>query len=248
MLARGLPSWHEKPMWKAALTLCFLSQATACVIVDESYEAPAAITARWSFQDLATQSPATCPEGFDTVAVNHQALDEFGPYGPVYVDLYDCSAATGTSLLDPAVYETWIEVSNHDRTKLYASSLSSVLDVIERDVTFDAEILNDGGYFFLSWDLIGDVSNRALGCSEAGVETVVATSSSPTSTETDEFPCRDEFGVTGAFLAGDYTVSLSATHGDRPVSSEPLTLESRTIRDRNRVTDLGHVSLPIPGK
>jgi len=235
-------------MWKTALSLCLLSQAAACVVVDESYEAPAAISSRWSFLDLATQTPTSCPEGFDTVAVNHQAIDEFGPYGPVFIDLYDCTAERGTSLLDPAVYETWIEVTNHDRTRLYASSLSSVLDVVERDATFEAEILNDGGYFFLSWDLVGDDSNRTLACSDARVTTIVASSSSATSMETDEFPCRDEFGVTGAFLAGDYTVSLSATNGERPVTSEPLQLDSRAIRDRNRVTDLGHVSLPIPGK
>jgi hypothetical protein len=234
-------------MWKTALTLCLVSQAAACVIVDDSYESPAAITARWSFFDLATNTPSGCPDGFDTVAVNHQALDEFGPYGPVIIDLYDCNAVSGTSLLDPAVYETWIDVTSHDRTRLYASSLSSVLDVIDRDATFEAELLNDGGYFFLSWDLIGEVSNRSLACGDASVDSIVATSSSASSTETDTFPCTDEFGVTGGFLAGDYTVSLSAMTGERPVTSEPLVLADRPIQNRNRVTDLGHVSLPIPG-
>lgn len=237
---------------------CFVavvaSQATACVIVDDDDPIEAAsIRAQWSFENIATGQTTGCPAGFNTVALNSQEVDLDGrPIGPLIVDLFDCGAKTGRSApLAPSVYQTWIEVTNASGSETYASSLSAIVDVIDTDKTFTASILNDGGYFSLSWDLVGEATNERLACSEVpGIDAIEAISTSvttPTNAATDQFTCSDHFGVTGGFLQGAYTVSITALENDLALG-EPVTLSSKTIGDRNAVTDLGHVEIPIAGR
>jgi hypothetical protein len=63
--------------------------------------------------------------------------------------------------------------------------------------------------------------------------------------ETDRFACNDHFGITAGFLQGDYTVQLSATSGEIVLNETPVILDSKRILDRNRITDLGTVSIPV---
>jgi hypothetical protein len=236
---------------KLSLAVTLATQAAACVIVDDdgSYAA-SAITMRWTFQDLETQQATACPAGFDTVAVGTQAVDALGPYGATIVDLYDCGDAAGTGLFDPGVYDTWMEVMTPDLSSAYADSLITTVDVFDRDAFVDNEILNDGGYFLLSWDLIGETSNRVLGCADAGVDQIEAVSASATNAEqttTDAFACGDHFGITGGFVTGDYTVTLRLSNDGRPIDGA-VDLSTRTVNDRNKVTDLGHVMIPIAGR
>ena len=241
--------WGIMSLLKLSLASLLVSQAAACVIEDDSFVAASAITTRWTFQDLATQQTTACPTGFDTVAVNTQAVDAIGPFGPTFVDLYDCDAAAGTGLFDPGVYDTWMEVTTPDLSQLYGDSLTSEVDVFNRDAFVDNDILNDGGYFALSWDLVGETSNRALSCADANVNQIDAVSVSIASRdamETDQFTCDDHFGVTGAFLKGDYTVTLQLSNKGRPVDGS-ADLATQTINSRNSVTDLGHIKIPIAG-
>jgi len=228
------------------------------VIYDDGYyddgyydePAPALITAQWHFQDLATQTETGCPAGFDTVALHSQALDRNGrATGPLVIDLFDCIDGGGTSdWLYPDVYQTWLEVSNFDRTRIYAESTSTVVDVIERDATVESQILNDGGYFSLSWDLVGATSNRTLACSEIGATQIELGSTSDRGAITDQFACADRFGVTGGFVQGDYALQLTAKAAGGATLGEPVTLDNKTIRDRNRITDLGFMSIPIANR
>jgi hypothetical protein len=225
------------------------SQAAGCVI--ESGFEIATIEARWTFVDEATDLTTGCPAGFDTVALNSQPIDDFGPIGPVTIDLFDCGDRVGASALEPAVYQTWIDVTDFNNTALYAQSLSAVVDVIETDKTFDASIVNDGGYFKYEWELVGEQSNQRLACSDVdGLDTIESIGTSISSAENvaaDQFPCDDHVGVTGSFLQGAYTVSITALANDRALG-EPVALTNRAIRDRNRVTELGLVNIPIAGR
>ena len=65
--------------------------------------------------------------------------------------------------------------------------------------------------------------------------------------ETDQFACDDHFGVTGSFLKGDYSVTLQLSNNGRPVDGT-TNLATQTINDRNSVTDLGHITIPITGR
>jgi hypothetical protein len=144
----------------------------------------------------------------------------------------------------------WIEIVDQNNTMLYAKSLSAIVDVTVIDKTFNAQILNDGGYFQLAWVLRGAVSNNALTCAQAGaagLETVGTDVSNPTSSLSDIWNCSDGSGITADYLAGTYTVSVAALNAmDQSIGTAPV-LTNRVINDRNRVTDLGTVTVPITG-
>src|SRR5262249_31527414 len=141
----------------------------------------ASITARWSLRNMLDGATTACPTGFDTVDLVMQPIDANGdPVGPAAEDLFDCSAKTGVATdLFPDVYKVGSEIMNPDRMKTYAQSLSQVIDVRKADDTFSAEVLNDGGYFQLGWDLVGKTSNRPVQCTQiAGLDTIKAVSTS----------------------------------------------------------------------
>jgi hypothetical protein len=243
-------------MRKLGSVVLLVAGASGCVIVEDDgyggggyYEEPALITAHWQFKDLATDQTTACPAGFDTVAVNSLPVDPAGrPSGQVIIDLFDCADGVGlTDPLDPDVYQTWIGVTNTDGTKMYAESTTTTVDIIERDAAVDTEILNDGGYFSLAWDLVGATSNSKLACTELGATKIALSTATSVRAEADEFGCGDHFGVTGGFVKGDTSVTLTLTNGESNVA-EPVILDNKTILDRNRITDLGSVSIPIANR
>jgi len=48
-------------------------------------------------------------------------------------------------------------------------------------------------------------------------------------------------------LQGAYTVSIDAFDNGKALG-QPVNLANRTIHDRNQVTDLGHINIPITGR
>jgi hypothetical protein len=214
----------------------------------------AVVSATWSIKTTAGSS-ATCPPGFDTAALYNQEVNAttLVPIGQPIIDLFDCAAGRGSSApLPAAVYQTWVEIANHDNTQVYAQSLSAIVDVVATDKTFSAEILTDGGYFLLSWDLIGASSNQPLSCAQAGaaggVEAVSTDVASSTNTASDIFTCDDHQGVTSGFKAATYTVSVAALNaGMQSIGTAP-TLTNKRINAPNKVTDLGNLMIPITGK
>lgn len=232
------------------------SQATGCIISSDDAPEDAFVTAQWSFRNVASQANTGCPAGFATVALYNQEVDSNDrPIAgiPPEIDLFDCIDGSGTTGAIPAVaYETWYEVTNGDGGALYGQSLAAIVDVTIEDKTFSASILNDGGYFSLSWILRGDTSARTLNCSEIpnidGVE-IVTTLTSGGAAVVDKFDCGAAFEISGGLLQGSYTVSVDAFQDGAGGGAlgEPVTLTNRTIADRNDVTDLGTITLPIDG-
>jgi cysteine-rich repeat protein len=214
----------------------------------------AAITASWQLKNLATNSAAACPRDYDTAAIYNQPIDAAGNnVGTPVIDLFDCIAKTGTaSNLEPTRYLTWVEITNHDNTSVFAKSLSAVVDVTNADKSFAAEILVDGGYFQMQWNLVGKNSGQPRTCAQAGaaggVESVATDVSTPANAASDRFDCEDGYGVTAGFLAATYTVSISALNGaDQAVGTAP-TLTNKIIGEKNAVTDLGTIMIPIDGQ
>jgi hypothetical protein len=212
----------------------------------------AAISARWSLRNMIDGATTMCPAGFDTVQLIALPIDANGdPVAEPSVDLFDCKTRTGiTTDLVPDVYRVWLEVRSHDLATLYAQSLSQVLDVRQTDEVFSADILNDGGYFQLSWDLIGKATNRPLDCAQvAGLDTLKTISTSVADARRaydDELVCEDHTTVTGGLLQGAYTISIGAMAGDR-LLGKAATLTNKVIGGQNRVTDLGLITIPIDG-
>jgi len=241
-------------MQRLALATLIASQAAGCVIYDDGYTEPvyedATITGEWTFHNIATSSNTGCPTGFGTVRMISQPVDDrLAPIGEPFIDLFDCIDGRHTSaLLPPDVYQVWLEVVSDSGSSLYAQSTSKIVDVIERDALFSAQILNDGGYFLLDWQLRGEVSNQTLSC--AGVDSVEILSTLSGSTEAvgDKFRCGDGSGLTAGLLNGAYTLSIAALDAsDRSLGTAPP-ITSKAIRDRNQITDLGLITIPIQGR
>jgi len=235
-------------------TVALASTIAACVIHvdDRDTTEVATIAARWSFRNMADGATTRCPAGFDTVQLFALPIDDQGTaLGEPSIDLFDCDATTGASRdLFPDLYQVWIEVRSHDLVALYAQSLSQIMDVRFADQSFTTDVLNDGGYFQLSWDLVGAASKRPLGCSQVtGLDSVLAVSTSVIDAHRiydDRRPCADHAGVSGGLLQGDYTVTIAAMAGAQQVGA-PITFTRQTIAAPNRVTDLGAITIPIDG-
>ncbi len=227
------------------------SQAAGCIITSGDDTEDAFITANWKITHLAPEMNISCPPGFDTAALYNQPVDSnFNPFGSAIVDLFDCEAHSGTSApLAPGIYQSWIEIANHDNTSVYAQSLSAIVDVIDQDKTFSAQILENGGYFQLQWNLVGAQSNQSLSCAAAGAAggvDVTGTVVSSTEANSDVFDCEDFFGITAGYRAATYTVSVSALDGsESPLGIAPAM--TKTIGERNAVTNLGTINIPIDG-
>jgi hypothetical protein len=232
------------------------SQATGCIITsgdDDDVFDEATITAQWSFKNVANNQTTGCPNGFNTVALHSQELDAAdNPIGLPIIDLFDCIDTRHDSAPLPAsVYESWIEVTTSGGASLYAKSLSAIVDVTQVDKTFSATILNDGGYFQVGWNLRGAQSGAPLQCRDIpnidGVE-IISTVTGGTQAVVDKFDCEAGIDVSDGLLQGSYTVSVDAFQDGAGALGPPVNLTNRAIRDRNGVTDLGTVTLPITGK
>lgn len=235
------------------------SQTAACVIHTDDHghsggggggTALASISARWSLRNMVDGAFTRCPTGFDTVELLAMPVDADGvPLDEPSVDLFDCESRAGSSTdLLPDIYQVWIEVRSRDRQALYAQSLSRILDVRTADQGFSTDILNDGGYFQLSWDLVGASTNRPLACAQVtGLDSVFAVSTSVADAHRvyeDRRLCDDYAGVSEGLLQGSYTITIDAMAGNRSLGAVALTDQ---IAGQNRITDLGTVTIPLDG-
>jgi hypothetical protein len=240
----------------APLLVMLAAPAAGCVIEARSGDEPAgdiaAISARWSMRNMVDGARTSCPAGFDTAALIAQPIDDRGDaVGDPVIDQFDCDDGAGLSdPLVPDVYQVWIEVRSHDLTALYAQSLSQVLDVRQADQRFSADLLNDGGYFQLAWDLVGAASHRPLDCSQvAGLRSLTAISTSvadPHRAYVDRLRCEDHATISGGLLQGSYTVAIGAVSSDASIGPQ-TSLTDQVISGQNRVTDLGHILISIDG-
>jgi hypothetical protein len=228
------------------------TQAAGCIITTNDPD-DARVSATWTLRSLSTGTTATCPPGFNTAALYNQEVTSAGtPIGSPIIDLFDCAAGAGTSApLPPALFLTWVEITNDNNTQLYAQSTSAYVDVTVSDKTFSTQILTDGGYFQLAWNLYGASSNQDLTCAQAGaaggVEAVATEVSNSANSAADQFDCEDFRGITAGYLAGNYTVSVAALNAaDQSIGTAPA-ITNAVIQSPNKVTNLGTIEIPITG-
>ena len=241
-----------KKLVLVALTAMLATAASGCIITsgDDTPEEDALITAKWSIKNLASNdNTLPCPPGTTTTALYNQAIDEAGNLiGSPEIDLFNCSDFQGTSGgLIPDVYQSWVELTSDNGANVYATSLSAIVDVIDVDKTFETTILEDGGYFKIDWTLRDAAGAGELSCAQALADnvsldvTIAGPSVPPVAVD---LPCEAGFGVSQGFITGTYQVSITATDADGPLG-EAIVKSNVVIGDRNEVTDLGHVDIPI---
>lgn len=228
------------------------TQSAGCIIESGGSD-DAFITASWTFRNEASGTTTGCPSGFDTVALYSQETTSSGQsIGSPIIDLFDCAAGSGTSApLPPTLFLSWIEVTNSNNTQVYAKSASAFVDVTVSDKSFSAQILNDGGYFQLAWQLYGASSNADLTCAQAGatggVEAIGTDISDSSNSNSDQFDCEPGTGITAGYRAGTYTVSVAALNSaDQSIGTAPE-LTNKVIGTQNSFTNLGLIEIPIDG-
>jgi hypothetical protein len=250
------------------------SQAAGCVISSDSSEL-GHVSATWHVDHVRADgsvSPTSCPNvggiPIDTAALHTVAASSDGTAiascesdtdvgDNCFIDLFTCDDNVGVSSPLPAQnYLTWVELTNHDGSLLYATSTSQFVDITDVDMNFDTEILVDGGYFQLRWSLQGEQSGAPLTCSETAaaqaaggsVETT-ATLNGSTVALSDKFDCEDHFGYSDPLPWGQYDITVDALNSqDQALSSQAPIINNQTIASMpNDITDLGHVVIPIAG-
>lgn len=235
------------------LLAALVSQTTGCVTEDL-----ATIDAEWSFRTVAPMGqvspPNLCPAGVDTVALHVQELDASDrPFGPEIVDVFDCDTmADFSDPLEPGAYSTYLEFSGSGG--FYANSLATVVDVTDVDKTFTAQIIENGGYFKLAWDLKSQATAAPLTCSQlmAGKDRIGITATLITNTSIfvpDNFDC--ELGETFATFTdpvakGTYDVAIEPIDSNGGSLGPSVVFMDKVMGDRNSVTDLGVATLAFP--
>lgn len=239
----------------ASLIALAASQAAGCIITSgDDTGSDAFISATWTLRSERTNTTAPCPPGYDTAALYNQPVDaNFNPVGSPIIDLFDCVAGAGTSApLPPTVYQTWVEIADHNNTSVYAKSLSAFVDVTVTDKTFNSQILVDGGYFMLQWALQGATTNAPLSCAQAGVnggiEAVATEVTTGSNSASDIFDCEDGRGITAGYTEGTYTIIVDAFDANNNQLGRAPDLLNKVIQAPNRVTDIGTVTIPITGR
>ncbi len=230
--------------------LLVATTASGCIISSSSDPVPPGtvdVTARWKFTHIADNSARSCPVGYNTGAVYAQEVTPLTlrPIGTPIIDLYDCSALAGfDTLSDDAVYLMWVQIENDTGSQVYAKGGQVYIDTLT-DTGFDTQILDDGGYLFLSWDLVGATSGAPLPCaSDDDIKTVAMYSTSSFSAA-DLFTCTDHFGTTSPLPAGRYIVSVEARDGQGRSLGPLVNFTNKDVVAPNGLTDLGHVLVPV---
>jgi hypothetical protein len=243
-----------------------VSPLGGCVVSHDGGGDVAHVQISWKLVDASLTGNAqetACPQGFDTAALFSQEVDANGaPIGSPIVDLFDCAAGTGiTSGLPPSTYNEWVEITDHSGATEYAESPSStdsgqIIDLTTSDLSYTTQIVNNGGVFALSWDLVGATSNQPLDCATAGASggvEAIATVSGGTMSADDIFDCNNPtLPLTAPYPAGQYTVSVDALDGNMQAIGTAPTIPNATIVDpatdpTKPVTDLGNITIPIDG-
>jgi hypothetical protein len=245
----------------------FVVAAVGCTSTEVGH-----IAANWQLADIAFTGPQTagttptaCPPGFDTAELHTVAASPDGtavdactsPSSDCYIDQFNCSDNTGVSAALPAQnYLTWIAITDHSGTQVYATSTAAFVDITSQDLSFNAQILNNGGYFRLTWSLMGESSGQTIPCAQTdaasslngSVETV-ATVSGGANMLADKFNCEDHFGYTAGLPSGGYTVAVDALNSANQALGSQSTVVPGTITTiPNDITDLGHLVLLIQGQ
>ncbi|HVK87712.1 MAG TPA: hypothetical protein VM513_26520 [Kofleriaceae bacterium] len=233
-----------KKLVLSSLMTVLVSQAAGCVI--SSGEEDARITAQWSLKSLADNAAIPYPPGTTTAAVYSQEVDaSFRPIGQPIIDLFDVEDNAGTTAaLPPSVYQVWVELTSEGGSNVFARSLSAYVDVIDTDKTFTTTILEDGGYFQLSWNLV-DAGGAPASCSVTNGVGVLSTLTGPNTFRDDKFDCEDGGGITAGLLNGTYTVEVSALGPDDGSIGDAPLMDAKVIGDRNQVTDLGTTTITL---
>ena len=236
-----------KKLVMSALLIAAASQAAGCIFVsgdDDGGGGTASVSASWDV--LNDGSPANCPAGATTAAVNAQRSTDTDPF----VDLYDCSAGAGIADNLPAGdYEVWIDLTDDSGATLFAESESFNVSLGDgENVSANFQIDAYNGAFDVSWDIL-DSGGTDVGCAGApngvGILGTLSGTTEATDTRLDCAAGLDPtIATTDPMALGDYVVVLSILDNANPPLSQGDSAEIQSSLDfGNQFVDLGIVDI-----
>ncbi len=229
----------------SALVAAVTSQAAGCIIIADDNDEPTGnrIAATWNYK-IAGATQAGCPAGADGVRLMVQSLSTQA----IDAVVFRCSEPILIDYFPDDNYRIWVELTLGSQP--YAQSLAVESSVVAQDIDLTFDIHEDRGYFLSTWSLRGKNTNASLTCAQIAnltgiaLDTTQVGSAAFTSTVMD---CGPLSGFSKAIPAAQHTVSISAVDNSGRIS-DAVNLNNQTIQDRNRVTTLGSVVLPIIGR
>jgi hypothetical protein len=210
------------------------------------------VDVNWKFTQLSNNTTLGCPTGFDTATIMSQATSDTTHLGAgqTFTDLFPCSTGHGTIALPDDSYLIWVQIENSSGSSLYAQSQETFYDTAIDTKPVEAEIIDDGGYFFLTWDLERAATGASLSCASApvpsggGVRTVATSMANNTTSTDDIFTCEDHYGVSDPLIAGQYVIAVAAEDAAKQALGDSTSVNA-TIHAPSGLTDLGHLTLKI---
>jgi|GEM_PF-1169112 len=208
----------------------------------------AAIDATWRLK-TAAGATAPCPIDFQTAAVIATPMT-----GAVVIDLFDCSANMGTTSALPAtMYAAQVAITNATMSQTFSTSHAQAIDLSDAtNKPLAASFVTDGGYFALAWKLV-KMSDPAIEvpCSAVSdmsrIKVLAANANTSVPAQSTSFPCDGGTTVTSAFIAGTYSVTISALTSAFANKGSAPALIGQVVTAPDGLTDLGTVTIPING-
>lgn len=231
----------------SALVAAVTSQAAGCIIIDDNDEPPPPvgnrIAATWNYK-VGGVTQQGCPIGANGVRLIVQSLTTQVKDAVVFT----CADKILIDYFPDDNYRIWVELTSNNQP--YAQSLAVEMSVVGQspDLTFD--IHEDRGYFFASWSLRGQTSQSTLSCTQVPNLNKIAldaTKQGTTGLEQSFMDCGPSSGFSKALEAARHTVVVTAVNTAGQALSTPVTVTNQDILDRNRITTMGSVILPVPG-
>jgi hypothetical protein len=200
------------------------------------------LTATWHLTSI-TGDAAACPAGFGVAALVTAFETTFTSCGAGSV-----SYTTGDGLLG----SPYVELTTADHMTPFARSPSTDetgIYIYPGDLTYDTEILVDGGYFQFSWQLARADQTQGL-CGDDGITDIAIEArlvGAAVGTEM-RFSCGDAYGR-AALAPGRYLVTITARDGQHQIVGTPHSLGEQLILDPSKLTpvnDLRQITIAIP--
>jgi hypothetical protein len=213
------------------------------------------VSVSWTFKNLEDSTVGSCPTGYPTATIVSQSIDPTTHLGTGLTvrDQFDCSAGHGTITLPADTFLVWVEITDANDKNPYAQTEETFVDTSAAVPAIDTEVLNDGGYIQLTWDLVDSKTHALVSCKNAGVGANGSVEVTPTLTGsnaliTDKFTCDDHFGTTAGLLSGNYTISVAVNATDNasdPPLGDPQSVPNISVEAPSVITYVGNIMLPI---
>ena len=228
----------------SAMVAAMATQAACIIESDDDNEGANRIAVTWNYKINGVTQPG-CPAGANGVdlLIKNQVTGREDVYQ------YNCSDAVLIEYVDDGTYQIWVELMSGNQT--YAQSLSLIDDVIGVDKDITVDIHEDKGFFFTQWSLKGATTQATLACNQVPDLQFVSLLATPVGTAQridSKMQCSLGASPSLALSAGLYTLSLDAVNSRNQALGTAGIATNQAIQNRNQVTNLGTVVIPIDGQ